>query len=76
VQLLQPLKAFWVKSWTHVLGYCQAVGSVLALGTHQIVNLVQDPNVKHALEALNLPYVALGLAVLAALTLASMEHNA
>jgi hypothetical protein len=75
-QLRQLSKEVWEKSWTHFLGVSKIVTGSFIATWHLIGNLVTNPEVKGAIERLELPvYVGVGLAILGCLTLMSMQHN-
>lgn len=68
-------KNVWHKSWTKALGVSKMlVGGALAAVPH-LSSVASDPGVKEVLTKMELPlYVALGLAVLGAITWLSAER--
>ena len=77
LQLLRlRLKAIWTEQWTSFLGWTKVVAGASGAAVATVGQLLNDGNVKAAIEALHLdPKIMLGLAILGVLTLMSMEHK-
>jgi len=73
--MLQSLSNAWHKSWAKHWGVAKLATGGLALGTHYIGQVVNNSDVKAAIDALHIdPKLMLGLAVLGAVTIVSAEH--
>lgn len=73
--LPQVFKQLWVRSWSRFWGWLQIASGTIALGLTQLGALINQPDVKSAIGALALPaYIALGIAILGAITLMARSH--
>jgi hypothetical protein len=76
----QPSKSwwdvFWRDAWTKTLAYVQVAGAGLLGIISYLGNVINNPDVKSALEAMSLPAgIVLGIALFGAVTYMASEHN-
>lgn len=74
--MLLKLKSIWTEQWTGFLGWTKIAVGTVGAGLTSVGTVLNDGSVKSAIDSLNLdPKIMLGLAVLGALTLLSIEHK-